>query len=162
MVWKVVNLNTTSRHCYSLSCLADIHWLNCTLIRLYCKIAMCTALEYVLKSLLKRRPASTHRTARHQFQATGQPVRRTQASDTITSRLLHYEAKCAQRRCLQWGSVPLRSDIQGTELRPANILMPLEWQLIALQLCRWQLLYNETLQQTFCPLMSKLSERRQI
>jgi len=46
------------------------------------------------------------------------------------------EAKCVQRRCFQWGSVPLRSDIKGTELPPANILIPLERQLIALQLCR--------------------------
>jgi len=33
-------------------------------------------------------------------------------------------------------SVPLRSDIKGTELPPANILIPLERQLTALQLCR--------------------------
>jgi len=52
-----------------------------------------------------KRPASTNRTARRQFQATGQPVSRTQASDAI---------------------------------------------------------YNETLQQTFRPLLSKLSNRRQI
>jgi len=70
----------------------------------------------------------------------------------------HYEAKCVQRRCFQCGSVPLRSDIKGTELPPANILIPLERQLIALQLCRWQFLYNETLQQTFRPLLSKLSK----
>jgi len=30
-----------------------------------------------------------------------------------------------QRRCFQCGSVPLRSDIKGTELTPANILIPL-------------------------------------
>jgi len=48
------------------------------------------------------------------------------------------------------------------ELPPANILIPLERQLIALQLCRWQFLYNQTLQQTSHPLLSKLSERRQI
>jgi len=30
------------------------------------------------------------RTARHQFQATGQPVSRTQASDAMTSQLPHY------------------------------------------------------------------------
>jgi len=59
-------------------------------------------------------------------------------------------------------SVPLRSYIKGTELPPANILIPLERQLIALQLCRWQVLYNETLQQTSHPLLSKLSDRRQI
>jgi len=35
-----------------------------------------------------------------------------------------------------WGSVRLRSDIKGTELPPANTLITLERQLIALQLCR--------------------------
>jgi len=91
-----------------------------------------------------RRPASADRTARRQFQATGQPVSGTQASDVMTSRLPRYEAKCVQRRCFQCGSVPLRSDIKRTELPPANILIPLERQLIALQLCRWEFLYNET------------------
>jgi len=40
--------------------------------------------------------------------------------------------------CFQWGSVPLRSNIKGTELPPANILIPIvvKRQLIALQLCR--------------------------
>jgi len=79
-----------------------------------------------------RRPASADRTARCQFQATGQPVSRTQASDAMTSRL----PKCVQRRCFQCGSVPLHSDIKGTELPPANILIPLERQFIVLQLCR--------------------------
>ena len=65
-----------------------------------------------------RRPASADRTARRQFQATGQPVSRTQASDAMTSRLPRYEAKCVQRRCFQCGSVPLRLDIKGTELPP--------------------------------------------
>ena len=125
-------------------------------------------------SIYTRRPASADRTARGQFQATGQPLSRTQASDAMTSRLPRYEAKCVQprpswiktamvqRRCFQCGSVPLRSDIKGTELPPANILIPVERQLIALQLCCWQFLYNETLQQTFRHLLSKLSKRRQI
>jgi len=108
-----------------------------------------------------RRPASADRTARRQFQAISQPVSRTQASDAMTSRLPRYEAKCVQRRCFQWWSVPLRSDVKGTELPPANILIPLERQLIALHLCCWQFLYNETLQQTFRPVLSKLSKRRQ-
>jgi len=116
----------------------------------------------VVMCKLTRRPASADRTARRQFQATGQPVSRTQASDAMTSRLPRYEAKCVQRRCFQFGSVPLHSDIKGTELPPANILIPLERQLIALQHCRWQFLYNETLQQTFRPSLSKLSTRRQI
>ena len=59
-----------------------------------------------------------------------------QASDAMTSRLPRYEAKCVQRRCFQCASVPLRSDIKGMELPPANILIPLERQLITLQLCR--------------------------
>jgi len=108
------------------------------------------------------RTASADRKARRQFQATGQPVSRTQASDAMTSRLPHYEAKCVQCRCFQCRSVPLRSDIKGMELPPANILIPLKRQLIALQLCWWQFLYNETLQQAFRPLLSKLSKRRQI
>ena len=41
-------------------------------------------------------------------------------------------------------SVPLRLDIKGTELPPANILIPLERQLIALQHCRRQFLYSLT------------------
>jgi len=45
---------------------------------------------------------------------TGQPVSRTQASDA-SGRLPRYEAKCVQRTRFQWGSVPLRSDIKGTE-----------------------------------------------
>jgi len=109
-----------------------------------------------------RRPESNDRTARRQFQATGQPMSWTQASDAMTSRLPRYEAKRVQRRCFQCGSVPLCSDIKGTELPAANILIAFERQLIALRLCRWQFLYNETLQQTFRLLLSKLCKRRQI
>jgi len=87
---------------------------------------------YLLLLVITRRPSSADRTARRQFQATGQLVSRTQASDTMTSRLPRYEAKCAQRRCFQCGSVLLRSDIKGTELPSANTLIPLERQLIAL------------------------------
>jgi len=35
---------------------------------------------------------------------------------------------CQQRVCFRCGSVPLRLDIKGTELPPANILIPLEWE----------------------------------
>ena len=112
--------------------------------------------------VITRRPASADRTARRQFQATGQPVSRTQASDAMTSRLPRYEAKCVQRRCFQCESVHLRSDIKGTELPPASILIPLERQLIALQLFCWEFLYSETFQQTFRHVLSKLSKRRQI
>jgi len=78
------------------------------------------------------RPASADRRACRQFQATGQTVSRMQASDAMTSWLPRYEAKCVQCRCFQWGSVPLHSDIKGLQLSPANILIPLERQLIAL------------------------------
>jgi len=61
-----------------------------------------------------RRPASADRTARRQFQATGQLVSRMQASNAVTSRLPRYEAKCVQRRCFQCGSVTFRSDIYKT------------------------------------------------
>ena len=52
-----------------------------------------------------RRPASADRTARRQFQATGQPVSRTQASDAMTSRLPRYcnasiAARCKNQRIL--------------------------------------------------------------
>jgi len=87
-------------------------------------------------SVATRRPAAADRTVRRQFQATAQPVSQTQASDAMTSRLPHYEAKCVQRRCFQCRSVALHSDIKGTELPPANILIPLKRQLTALQLCR--------------------------
>ena len=59
------------------------------------------------------------------------------------------------------GVGPFAFRYQGNGVTPA-ILIPLERQLTALQLCRWQFLYNETLQQTSRPLLSKLSERRQI
>jgi len=42
-----------------------------------------------------RRPASADRTASRQFQATGQPVSWTQASDAMTSRLLRRAKVCA-------------------------------------------------------------------
>ena len=118
--------------------------------------------DFELITTATRRPASPDRTARRQFQATGQPVSRTQASDAMTSRLPRYQAKCVQRRCFQCGSVPLRSDIKGTELPPTSIVIPLERQLIALQQCGWEFLYNEILQQTFRPVLSKLPKRRQI
>jgi len=106
-----------------------------------------------------RRPASADRTARRQFQATGQLVSRMQASDAVTSRLLRYEAKCVQRRCFQCGSVRY----QGNGATPCQYIDTTRKAiLIALQLCRWQFLYNETLQQTFRPLLSKLSKIRQI
>jgi len=56
---------------------------------------------YSMYVLFTRRRASADRTARRQFQAAGQPVSRTQASDGMTSWLPRYEAKCVQRRCFQ-------------------------------------------------------------
>jgi len=45
----------------------------------------------------------------------------------------HLPNRNKQRTCFQCGSLPLRSDIKGTELPHANVLIPLERQL---QLCR--------------------------
>jgi len=56
----------------------------------------------------------------------------------------------------------LGAKISGGRGRPpANILIPLERQLIALQLAA-EFLYNETLQQTLRPLLSRMPKRRQI
>jgi len=147
--------------------------ISCIYFRRHCFVLYCASNSEIVLQHVKfeklftitcqtRRPASADTTARRKFQASGQPVSRMQASDAMMSRLPRYEAKCVQCRCFQCGSVPLRSDIKGTELPSANILIPLERQLIALQRCSWQFLYNETLQQTFRPLLSKLSKRRQI
>jgi len=57
---------------------------------------------------------------------------------------------------------PFAFRYQGNGAAAANILIRLERQLIALQHCRWEFLYNEILQQTFRPLLSKLPKRRQI
>jgi len=69
----------------------------------------CRAISSQLRHINNRKtrtPSSADRTARHQFQATGQPVSRTQASDAMTSWQPRYEAKCVQRRCFQWGVGP--------------------------------------------------------
>jgi len=52
--------------------------------------------------------------------------------------------------CRRGGSVSAKIS-GGSRRPPAKILIPIERQLIALQLCRWQFLYNETLQQTSRP-----------
>ena len=55
--------------------------------------------------------------------------------------------KMCQNSLPSGGGRSLGAKISGRSGRPPpNILIPLERQLIALQLCRWQFLYNETLQ----------------
>jgi len=51
-------------------------------------------------------------------------------------RLRHYKAKCVKTRCLQEGVGQLEPRFQGKGSSPANILIPLERQLIVLQLFR--------------------------
>jgi len=46
---------------------------------------------------MTRRLASADRTAQRQFQVTGQPVSRMQASDAMMLRLRYYDVKCVQR-----------------------------------------------------------------
>jgi len=73
------------------------------------------------------------------------------------------QGKMCQNSLPSGGGRSLGAKISGQKGRPpANILIPLERQLIVLQLCRWQFLYNETLQQTFRHVLSKLSKRWQI
>jgi len=73
------------------------------------------------------------------------------------------QGKMCQNSLPLGGGRSLGAKISGGKGRlPANILIPLERQLIALQLCHRQFSYNETLQQTFRPVLSKLFTRRQI
>jgi len=69
-------------------------------------------------------------------------------------RLRRFKAKCVKARYLQEGVGQFEPRFQGEGSSSANILIPLDRQLIALQLCRWQLLYNETMQ--LIPILRKL------
>jgi len=57
----------------------------------------------------------------------GQPVSRTQLV-TLVGGCRAMKRTVWNARPSNWGSVPLRADIKGTELPPANILIPLERQ----------------------------------
>ena len=102
-------------------CLHRIAWPRKPTPRIKQCVASYHTTEVTAHRKATRRSASGDRTERSQFKATGQPVSRTQASDAMTSRLPRYEAKCVQRRCFQWGLVPLSSDIKGTEQPAANL-----------------------------------------
>ena len=67
--------------------------------------------------------ASDDRTARRQFQANGQPVSRTQASDAMTSRMPCCEMKCVQRRCFQCTCASLCVQISRERSYP----LPIYW-----------------------------------
>jgi len=72
------------------------------------------------------------------------------------------QCKMCQNSLPSGGGRSLGVKISGGKSRsPANILTPLERKLVALQPCCRHFLYNETLQQTFRPLLSKLSRTRQ-
>ena len=71
------------------------------------------------------------------------------------------QGKMCQNSLPSGGGRSLGAKISGTRGHPpANIFIPIERRLIALQ--RWHCLYNETLQQNFRPVLSKLSKRQQI
>ena len=103
---------------------------------------------HVLKTLVGKAVASADRTVHCQFQATGQPVSRMQASDAMTSWLpiellfLSLTAEVLQGKMCQnslpsGGGGSVSAKISGGRGCPsANILISLERQLIALQLCR--------------------------
>jgi len=68
------------------------------------------------------------------------------------------QGKMCQNSLPSGGGGSVSAKISGGRGRPlANILIPLERQLIALQRYPQQFLYNETLQQTSRPLLSKLA-----
>jgi len=70
------------------------------------------------------------------------------------------QGKMCQNSLPSGGGWSLGGTISGGKGRlPANMLTPIERQLIALQLYRWQFLYNETLQQTFRRALWKLSKK---
>jgi len=82
---------------------------------------------------------------------------------SLTVEALQLQGKMCQNSLSSGCGGSVWTKISGGKGRShANILIPLERQLIELQLRRRQFLYNETLQQTFHPVLSKLSKRRQI
>jgi len=97
-------------------------------------------LQYIGLIILTRRPASADRTARRLGQVVEVNVAQHDTDDqynaTVDRWSCHLPNRNKQCTCFQCGSLPLRSDIKGTELPPANILIPLERQSIELQLCR--------------------------
>ena len=92
---------------------------RCKVLRSAC---LCVCL-WVCTHISTRRSASADRTARRQFQATGQPVSRTQASDAMTSRLPRYEAKCVQRmKVLLMRVGPFAFRYQGNGATPCQYI----------------------------------------
>ena len=77
--------------------------------------------------LCNKKASIRWQSARHQFQATGQPVSQTQAAALW--------GKVCATQVLPMGVGPFAFKYQGNGGTPANILIPLERQLIALQLC---------------------------
>jgi len=92
---------------------------------------------------------------------TGQPVSLTQASDG-SGRLPRYEANCVQRTHFQWRVGPFAFLYQGNGATPCPYIDTTRKAIDCATICRWQFLYNGTLQQTSRTLLSKLYERRQI
>ena len=62
----------------------------------------------------------------------------------------HLPNRNKQRTCIQCGSLPLLSDIKGTEIPPANISIQLERQLTALQLVPGDYILLSRKLYTFC------------
>ena len=103
---------------------------------------------------ITKRPASADRTARRQFQATGQPVSQTQ---------WRHGCRATRRSVCNAGASNGGRSLCVQISREWSYPLPIYWyhskrQLIALQLCCWQFLYNETLQQPFRPWLSKSSK----
>ena len=110
------------------------HWKELTVLPKY-RVHYNTSNTAVHSGVQGRRPASADRTARRQFQATGQPVSRTQASDAMTSRYRAMGRSVCNAGASNRGRSICVQISREPELPPANILIPLERQLIALQPC---------------------------
>jgi len=79
-------------------------------------------LVLLVSEIQTRRPASNDRTVHRQFQATGQPVSRTHASDAMTSRLPRYKAKCGATQVLPMRVVPFAFRYQGNRATPCQYI----------------------------------------
>ena len=118
--------------------------------------------EYMYMEQEGQHPLTWQRKAKFRLLVNQWAERRLVSSDAMTSRLPHCEAKCVQCRCFQWRSIPLHSDIKGMELPLPIYSYHSKGNWLRYNFCRWQFLYNETLQQTFRPLLSNSSKGRQI
>ena len=119
----------------------------------------CKTLVETAKST--RRLASADRTARRQFQATGQPVSRTQAMRRSVCNAGASNAGSTPPLTQLYCRNTFAFRYQGNGATPCQYIDTTRKAIDCAMSLR-VFLYNDTLQQTFRPLLSKLSKIRQI